>query len=219
MSDLDAMGSVTRWIEEIRAGASSAVPSVWNRYFSRLAGIADHGMADSPSRSMDGEDVASSVLETFFRKVREGQFPELRDRDDLWLLLLAITRCKVVSHKRHELRQKRGGGRVLLATDVRAWQNESFNLDDIADGEPTPDLMISLKDACNFLISEMLRDEKTRAIAILKLEGLTNKEIAERLNTVSRTVERKLKLIRSAWEKVFSIEFEGSNDDQDTAGE
>jgi DNA-directed RNA polymerase specialized sigma24 family protein len=36
-------------------------------------------------------------------------------------------------------------------------------------------------------------------IAMWKLDGLTNSEIAERLGCVTRTVERRLDLIRKVW--------------------
>ena len=41
-----------------------------------------------------------------------------------------------------------------------------------------------------------LGDEVLRQIAILKLEGYTNPEVAQRLNIALRSVERKLLLIR-----------------------
>jgi len=216
MTQFESNGSITRWIEQIRGGESSAVPGVWNRYFSRLAEIAQTGMANSPGRSVDGEDLASAVLETVCRKVSVGQFPDLHDRDDLWVLLLAITRCRVASQKRYDLCQKRGGGRVLLATDVQAFQSDNFDLNNFAGSEPTPDSVASLRDSCNHLLGKALRDDKTKAIAVLKLEGLSNAEIAERLDVVVRTVERKVKMIRSLWEKELGGDHESDGKDNDT---
>ena len=218
MTQIEPSGSITKLIEELRGGSDSAVPAVWSRYFSKLANIADNGMTNSPGRAVAGEDLASAVLQTVCRKVSIGLYPDLRDRDDLWLMLLTITRCRVVSQNRYENRQKRGGGKVRLATDMKAFQNEAFDLNTIAGGDPTPESVVSLKDSCNYLISTTLRDETTKEIAILKLEGLSNDEIAERLNIVKRTVERKIKLIRSLWEKVLGVNHEGDCDDQDTAG-
>ena len=218
MTPPELNGSITRMIEEIRGGGSSAVPGVWNRYFSKLAEIAQNGISSSPGRSVDGEDLASAVLETVCRKVGNGQFPQLRDRDDLWLLLLAITRCKVISQIRRDLCTKRGGGRVLLETDVQAFQNNYFDLDDIAGNEPTPEAVVSLRDSCNHLITESLRDETTKAIAILKLEGLSNAEVAARLDIVERTVERKMKVIRWLWEKELGGDLNSGSEGQDTVG-
>jgi DNA-directed RNA polymerase specialized sigma24 family protein len=41
-------------------------------------------------------------------------------------------------------------------------------------------------------------------VAIKKMEGRTNEEIAGLLGVVPRTVERKLRLIRELWENVAS---------------
>jgi DNA-directed RNA polymerase specialized sigma24 family protein len=46
-----------------------------------------------------------------------------------------------------------------------------------------------------------LGDDALRSVAVWKLEGYTNKEIAARLGRAPATVERKLRLIRDAWEK------------------
>jgi DNA-directed RNA polymerase specialized sigma24 family protein len=46
-----------------------------------------------------------------------------------------------------------------------------------------------------------LLDDDQRTIAIAKLEGLTNPEIAKRMNRALRTIERKLQLIRAVWEQ------------------
>lgn len=44
----------------------------------------------------DGEDVAISVMESFFRAAKNGRFPDLNDRDGIWRLLSTMTRRKVI---------------------------------------------------------------------------------------------------------------------------
>jgi DNA-directed RNA polymerase specialized sigma24 family protein len=46
-----------------------------------------------------------------------------------------------------------------------------------------------------------LQDETLKAIAVYKMEGYSNKDIAEKLGCVERTVERKLARIRQIWER------------------
>ena len=48
---------------------------------------------------------------------------------------------------------------------------------------------------------ECLPDEQLRTIALCKLEGHTNDEIAGKLGCVRLTVQRKLSLIRDIWAK------------------
>ena len=46
---------------------------------------------------------------------------------------------------------------------------------------------------------EMLPDAELRTLAVWKMEGHSNEEIAARWGCVVRTVERRLKVIRSLW--------------------
>jgi hypothetical protein len=101
----------------VRAGPgadSAATRALWERYFPQLVRLArkELELRGAPRRAADEEDVAASVMESLFRAAEEGRLPDLADRDDLWRLLLRMTARKVVDLKRHEARQRRGGGRV-----------------------------------------------------------------------------------------------------------
>jgi DNA-directed RNA polymerase specialized sigma24 family protein len=48
---------------------------------------------------------------------------------------------------------------------------------------------------------DRLDDDVLRSVAVWKLEGYTNKEVAAKLGRAPATVERKLRLIRDTWEK------------------
>ena len=61
---------------------------------------------------------------------------------------------------------------------------------------PTPEFAAELAENCERLL-ELLANADLRRIALLKLEGFTALEIAEQMNCAPRTVERKLRLIRS----------------------
>ena len=54
------------------------------------------------------------------------------------------------------------------------------------------------------LLLGMLGDQSVQSLALWKMEGYTTDEIAAKLGCVSRTVERRLRLIRRLWEKGFS---------------
>jgi DNA-directed RNA polymerase specialized sigma24 family protein len=55
-----------------------------------------------------------------------------------------------------------------------------------------------------------LPNEELRSVALWKLEGYTNQEIAGKLGCVAGTVERKLRVIRSIWDREGSDEQEPS---------
>ena len=62
---------------------------------------------------------------------------------------------------------------------------------------PSPGFAAQVAEECRRLLE--LLDDSQRAVALWKVEGFTNEEIAERLGCVPRTVERKLGMIRKHW--------------------
>jgi len=57
-----------------------------------------------------------------------------------------------------------------------------------------------MDDQCRWLL-ECLGDPMLRSVAVSKLEGYTNEEIGAMLGCSLRSVERKVRLIRSIWQK------------------
>ena len=68
----------------------------------------------------------------------------------------------------------------------------------VAGNEPTPEFAVQVGEQCAQLL-DCLDDDVLRQVAIAKLEGYTNNEIAEQQGTSRRTVERQLGLIRRIW--------------------
>src|SRR5205823_10863614 len=91
---MSSAGSVTFWIDRLRAGDARAAEKLWERYFRRLVGLARQKLRHTPRGAADEEDVAVSAFDSFFRGAAAGRFPQLHDRDDLWQLLIAITAHK-----------------------------------------------------------------------------------------------------------------------------
>jgi DNA-directed RNA polymerase specialized sigma24 family protein len=143
----------------------------------------------------DEEDAALSAFDSFVRGAACGRYPQLDDRHDLWRLLVVITERKVIDQSRHERRQKRGSGRIRgRPGPVDADQP----LVSVAGAEPTPEFAALVADECRRLLTG-LRDDVLRTIALLRMEGYQNDEIARRFGCSLRTISRKLELIREAW--------------------
>ena len=68
----------------------------------------------------------------------------------------------------------------------------------VVGNEPTPEFAAMLTDEYRRLFGR-LSDESLRVVALLKLEGHSNDEIAKGLDCGLRTVERKLEVIRKRW--------------------
>src|SRR5947209_14103327 len=90
----EAKGSITRWIDDLRAGNPAAASPLWDRYFEKMVDLAGATLGASPRAAVDDEDVALSAFESLSRGLVEGRFSELRDRTDLWRLLVVITARK-----------------------------------------------------------------------------------------------------------------------------
>lgn len=205
-------GSVTHWLSQLKAGDPAAAQKLWERYFRRLVGLARKKLQESPRRAADEEDVALSAFATFCRRAEAGQFSQLSDRDSLWRLLAVITARKAIRLVGEERSQKRGG--AIRVTKGRAADPDFVptglggaagvvGLEDLISREPTPDFAAQVAEEFQRLLG-MLGDHDLRSLALWKMEGYSNDEIATKLRCVPRTVERRLRLIRRLWEKEFT---------------
>jgi DNA-directed RNA polymerase specialized sigma24 family protein len=196
--------SVTRWLHGVKAGDGADIQRLWNRYFQRLVRLAGTKLPAHCRRAFDEEDVALSAFQSFCDRAGRGQFPQLNDRHDLWRVLSTLTVRKAVLMMRHQTRQKRGGGRVLGESAFRvhggAAATGGDGMAEILGNEPTPDDAARFVDAFNHLINR-LEDPTLKTIALRKLKGHTVEQIGAGLGTSTRTIDRKLRLIRAIWEE------------------
>jgi DNA-directed RNA polymerase specialized sigma24 family protein len=196
---VDDQTCITVWIRQLKAGDSAATRPLWETYFHRLVGQARRKLAGQSPAVGDEEDVALSAIDSFFRRARNGRFPDLDDRDSLWKLLLSIVSRKASNLVRNERREKRGGGQVRHASAL-ASESRADGFADIAGREPTPELAAQVADECRRLLAA-LGDAELQAFALAKMDGCTNAEIAEQRHCSIATVERKLNLIRRCWQR------------------
>jgi DNA-directed RNA polymerase specialized sigma24 family protein len=195
-------GSVTHWVRQLQAGEQAAFQKLWKRYFRRLVGLARKRLRGAPRQAADEEDVALSAFDSFFRGAREGHFPKLLDRNDLWQLLVLIAGRKASNLAKHERRHRRGGGKVQHASALPGDEGSEQGLlfADLISWEPGPAVAAQVVEEYERLL-DGLGDDALRSVAVWKLEGFSNEEIAAKLGRAPATVERKLRLIRDAWEK------------------
>src|SRR5262245_36679877 len=183
-------GSVTGWLEGLRAGNDEAAQRLWEVYFRRLVVLARHKLGGLPRGPADSEDIALSAFDSFCRAVEGERFPRLADRHDLWQVLVLLTARKAIDLIRRERAAKRGGAMDPAGGPF---------LEDLVGTDPTPSFAAEMVDQYRMLL-DRLPDTELRTIANQKLEGRTNSEIALSLGRSVATVERKLQLIRRLWE-------------------
>jgi RNA polymerase sigma factor (sigma-70 family) len=198
--------SVMVWIDGMKAGDERAIRKLWDRYFGRLVRLAAKRLPHNARRDADEEDVALSAFRSFCGRAARDQFPQFSDHNDLWRLLATITARKATGVIRRRSCLKRGAGIVVSESGLVDGPNaEEEGLARLLDRAPSPEIATQLAEDYERLM-ERLGDETLRAIARMKLEGHSNEEIAERLRVSSRTVDRKLQLIRGIWQEDARVE-------------
>jgi RNA polymerase sigma factor (sigma-70 family) len=197
---MEAQGSVTRLVEQLRSGdpwvRDLAAQLIWERYFRALLDLARRHLDGRTRTRQDEEDVAQSMYKSFCRRLERGDF-QLANRDALWTLLVHITLCKAGNASNRHRRAKRDVRREKPLAghypELSDWDLEQMDA-----SEPTPEEAAKLSEALEHRL-DALTETGLREIAIWKLEGRTNHEIAELRACTERTVERKLERIRARW--------------------
>jgi DNA-directed RNA polymerase specialized sigma24 family protein len=193
-------GSISFCLAMLKRGDRDAAQRLWAAYFHRLVGLARSRLHGVHRGSGDEEDVALSAFKTLLVRAEQGKFPELEDRDDLWQLMYVITVRKAVELAKREHAKRRGGGAVTYLSDL-----EGADIERAHGAEPTPELAYQFAEECDRLL-DVLGDDTLRQVARWKMDGFTNKEVAEKLGVVEQTVERKLRRIREVWSERGSHE-------------
>jgi DNA-directed RNA polymerase specialized sigma24 family protein len=180
---MSATDPITLWITQVKEGDRAAVQPLLERYFQRLIQLARARLRGVPGLAVYDEDVALSAFKSLCLGAERGRFPRLDDRDDLWRLLAVLTIRKAIDLVRRQ--QAKG-------------ETAEVDLTDLLSQEPDPELAVQMGEEYQRLLAR-LDDDELRSVALWKVEGHTNEEIAGRLGCAVRSVERKMQRIRILW--------------------
>jgi RNA polymerase sigma factor (sigma-70 family) len=197
---MDAPASVTRLIYLLRSRDTAvrdmAAGMIWQRYFRELLCLARKNLDRRARHRADEEDVLQSMFRSFCARQARGDF-RLADRNELWRLLVTITLRKARNTAKAQRRDRRDIEREQTpGTDGGC--ESSWELEQMDAAGPSPMEAALLNEALERRL-ESLADDDLRQIALWRLEGYSNREIAVQLNCTERSVERKLERIRSKW--------------------
>ncbi len=187
--------SVTGQIQRLKEGDRGVVEELWKGYFPRIVGLAKKILGPRPHPCSTEEDVALSAFKSLIFAAEENRFPQLEDRDDLWELLVMITRRKVADKRHYDRAKKRDFRREVNADDTDGkpivLQTPGGEIDPAIEAEMADELHEFLK---------LLPKEHHKTVVLLKLQGYKNKEIAKEIGRSVSSVERYLELIRERWQ-------------------
>lgn len=199
---------VTLWMRQLEAGQSEAAQPLWDHFCQRLMALAEKRLSPKLRRTYDQEDAAVSAFHSLCRAISARKSSDLSDRVNLWKLLVTITERKIANRVRDEGREKRDLRRTVGDSCFINMEGSGTAFDKLPGREPTPEFAAEFADLCGVLL-DSLNDLTLRDIAQLKLKNYDNQEIAEKLGISRRTVERKLLIIQSRWQKLMPDITEG----------
>ncbi len=177
-----------RLVRGLRAGDPHVLREFCALYGDRLHRLADRRLGGQLRRRVGPEDVVQSAYRTFLRRLQGGEF-QLLESDGLSRLLCAITLRKLYQKARAHQRHKRD-----LTREVPLAGPGDEGGPDPVDRQPLPDEAAAFADQFEQLLAAL--DPECQQIVDLKLQGLTNEEVAERLGSSERTVRRLVKKIQ-----------------------
>ena len=143
---------------------------------------------------VDPEDIAASAMLALINGLNKGNFHSVKNRDQLWQMLVMIAARKATNKAKFLDRDKRGG--------KRACDDEAIaNLGNYIDQTNDPAKFVEIEMTCRELLTA-LPDDNYREIALMRLAGFNNQEIGIKLNCSARTIDRKLIAIREVWKEL-----------------
>ena len=188
--------AVTDWFHDLQAGRPGAESKIYRHYYPRLVRFAVRTIGNSPRRWWDEEDVVSKAFASFFRRGREGSFRVILNRNDLWKLLATITKRKTINQIRDQQCERRGGASMPMAEAELADCN--LSLAEVCADVESPSAIVDNAEAHVRALAVL--DPDLAEIAMYRLQGFTNVEIAAKINRSVPTVERRLRMIRQKWQ-------------------
>lgn len=198
MSPLD---SFTALMDRLKAGEDGAARVVFERFATRLVGLARKSLDGRLLQKVDPEDVVQSAYKSFFLGQREGAW-EFGGWDGLWGMLTLITLRKCAHRAEYYRAEKRDVRREMApATDSVGGAVDAFALD----RDPQPEEAALLVETVEALF-QSLTDEDERAIAELSLQGFSAAEIVEQTGRAERSVRRLRERMRKRLERMQAEE-------------
>ncbi|QEG21036.1 ECF-type sigma factor [Mariniblastus fucicola] len=189
-------------LTDIRNGNEDAINELWERYGSRIQGIASKYLGAAPRRIMNSEDIKNVAFMSLIGYVNEldpsdpdgisqkgFSYEELKD--GIWPIAFGIAKKKALLANRKEKAGKRGGDIERSGIQERVFED---------DNSEEPWVLASIEEQMQFLKAYATKSASgdIEQILQLRIEGVSSKEIARELKLSEASVCRRLKELRKA---------------------
>jgi RNA polymerase sigma-70 factor (ECF subfamily) len=204
---MTSRGSVTGLFGDLRSSEphvrDAAAQAIWDRFTVRLLALCGQSLSRRIRAKVDPDDVVQDAYRSFFHRQERGQF-DLKNRLDLWNMLVTITLRKARNLANYYTAGVRDVGREQPQSDGEDGEGGALRpplwmLERMDRSEPTPAEAALFNEEFELRLAAL--PDGLRRIALWKLEGHTNAQIAEWIKRTERTVENELSRIRRRWAK------------------
>lgn len=185
---------IRRVLARVQAGDEDAARELLRRYEPEVRLVVRRQLPRLLRSRFDSIDFLQSVWGSFFHQVRQGT-ARFEDSRHLVAFLASVARNKVVDEYRHA-----GSGKRDVRREVPLWEPDADGPRELPSESATPSELVEARDALERLRG--LVPESRRSILDLKADGLSTREIGERLGLSERTVQRVLEDLRRRLEEV-----------------
>ena len=192
---MSSQGSISIVLDQLRSDDVTAVDKIFYRFFDRLKSVARKRISVRDRKVVDDEDLALWAIYTFQRCIRDGLYPQVRDRNDVWKFLVSILERKSVDHIRIQHAEKRGGGQIRAESFFERPEQQTRMLESVSADEVNFEVLVDFLDVIDAIVLR-LDDPELGEILEARFAGHTIKEIAMRLGRSASSVDRKLRLVR-----------------------
>jgi len=190
-------GDIPEFLARIQAGDEEAARELLTRYEAEVRLVVRRQLPRLLRSRFDSLDFLQSVWGSFFRRVRTGP-AEFEDSRHLVAFLARAAKNKVIDEYRRAASRKQD-----MHREEPLWV-EGNRPKDLASDIDSPSEVAQAREVFGRLRDLVPEDRRT--VVELKAEGLSSKDIGQRLGISERTVQRVLEELR----KRAQTELEGS---------
>jgi len=180
-------------VERVREGDPEATTELYRRYIQRLLNVIGPHVATRFQGRFDPDDVCQSAMRSVFRLVRTGKF-HFQNDEGLWKWIVTIGLNKMRNTIRYHSAEKRDPSCEISLDDEHNRADERFM--ERLGSEPTPEDAAAFEELMRRVLTQL--PPLHQAVLQLRLEGCSQKEIAEKLQICDKSVRRYLTTVGRA---------------------
>jgi RNA polymerase sigma-70 factor (ECF subfamily) len=187
VSPLPEENEIRDFLGRIQDGDQDAARDLLTRYEAEVRLVVRRQLPRLLRSRFDSLDFLQSVWGSFFRRVREGA-TEFEDSRHLVAFLARAAKNKVIDEYRRAASQKQN-----MHREESLW-TDADRPRELADSGETPSQVAEAHEAFQRLSALMPEDR--RVVLELKAQGLSSREIGDKLGVSERTIQRVIEDLR-----------------------